>query len=315
MKKTTVTGRAEGALMGQFAGDALGGQVEFLAPDIITARFPSGLRQIRDGGTWNTIAGQPTDDSEMALMLAASLVGHPYYSEERAMAGYRWWWRSAPFDRGLTIMAAMGGHPDETSQANGAMMRVSPLAVFGAGHCLEDTARWAIRDAALTHPHPVCLEANALYAMAIAHAIRTGPTPEELYAELLSWVGERKLDPSLEAAIRAAAVEPPQNYGEPVAGWVLVAFQNALYRLLHAESFEEGVVETVMEGYDSDTNAAICGALLGSVYGIESVPEQWRHAVLNCRPEAGSPGVHRPRPKELWPVDVLELAHRLLPDA
>ncbi len=68
MKKTTVTGRAEGALMGQFAGDALGGQVEFLAPDIITARFPSGLREIRDGGTWNTIAGQPTDDSEMALM-------------------------------------------------------------------------------------------------------------------------------------------------------------------------------------------------------------------------------------------------------
>ncbi len=111
-----------------------------------------------------------------------------------------------------------------------------------------------------------------------------------------------------------------------------MAFQNALYRLLHAESFEEGVVETVMEGYDSDTNAAICGALLGSVYGIESVPEQWRHAVLNgvrnrigsgavaaCSAElpaeAGSPGVHRPRPKELWPVDVLELAHQLAQDA
>lgn len=81
-----------------------------------------------------------------------------------------------------------------------------------------------------------------------------------------------------------------------------MAFQNALYRLLHAESFEEGVVETVMEGYDSDTNAAICGALLGSVYGIESVPEQWRHAVLNCRLKRAARGFTGPGPKNFGPL-------------
>ena len=72
------------------------------------------------------------------------------------------------------------------------------------------------------------------------------------------------------------------------------------------------VENTIMRGGDTDTNAAICGALLGAVYGVEAIPQQWRDAVLNCRPEAGRPGVHRPRPECFWPVDAMELAEKLL---
>lgn len=71
-------------------------------------------------------------------------------------------------------------------------------------------------------------------------------------------------------------------------------------------------VETVMAGGDTDTNAAICGALLGAVHGVDSLPEQWRAAVLSCRLEAGLPGVRHPRPREYWPNDALELAAELL---
>ena len=95
-------------------------------------------------------------------------------------------------------------------------------------------------------------------------------------------------------------------------GWVLIALQNALWQMLHASNLEEGVVDTVMQGGDTDTNAAIAGALLGAVYGEEAVPAQWRESILNCRPEAGRPGVHKPRPAEYWPVDALELADALL---
>jgi hypothetical protein len=93
---------------------------------------------------------------------------------------------------------------------------------------------------------------------------------------------------------------------------VLVALQNAFYQLLHAPTTEEGIVNTVMSGGDTDTNAAIAGALLGAVHGRASMPFQWRRTVLTCRPLAGLPGVVRPRPKAFWPVDALELAERLL---
>jgi ADP-ribosylglycohydrolase len=93
---------------------------------------------------------------------------------------------------------------------------------------------------------------------------------------------------------------------------VLIAFQNALYQLLHAENLEEGIVNTVMCGGDTDTNAAICGALLGAVYGCDAIPEQWFQSVLTCRPLAGQVDVRRPRPECFWPVDAMILAERLL---
>ena len=65
--------RAQGCLLGQLAGDALGSLVEFKSPEEIRRTYPDGVRELADGGTWNTIAGQPTDDSEMALLLARML--------------------------------------------------------------------------------------------------------------------------------------------------------------------------------------------------------------------------------------------------
>jgi ADP-ribosylglycohydrolase len=65
--------KAQGCLLGQLAGDALGSLVEFQSPGEIRRSYTDGVRELADGGTWNTIAGQPTDDSEMALLLARML--------------------------------------------------------------------------------------------------------------------------------------------------------------------------------------------------------------------------------------------------
>lgn len=303
--------RAQGCLLGQLAGDALGSLVEFRSPEDIERQYPRGVRELADGGTWGTIAGQPTDDSEMALMLARMLVKEGTYNAEGAFEAYRYWYDSGPFDIGGTTIAGLRGTPNHSSQANGAMMRVSPLGIFGARYDLSQVADWARQDAALTHPNPVCQDANALYVMAIAHAIRTGCSPRELYNEILRWADGMDLDPKLKTAILEAKHSPPSEYVHQ-QGWVLIAFQNALWQLLHAPSLEEAVVDTVMRGGDTDTNAAICGALLGAVRGLHAIPDQWRECILNCRPEAGQAGVHQPRPQCFWPVGALELARHLL---
>lgn len=111
---------------------------------------------------------------------------------------------------------------------------------------------------------------------------------------------------------RRAVHEPPPD-GEcsgPKQGWVLVALQLAFHALLRFEGPADGVVWCVRRGGDTDTNAAIAGALLGAVHGREAVPPQWRRMVLSCR--ALGPAARRPRPHRYWPTDVLELAERLL---
>lgn len=65
--------RAQVCLLGQLAGDVLGSLVEFQSPEEIRRSYPEDVQELADGGTWNTIAGQPTDDTEMALLLARML--------------------------------------------------------------------------------------------------------------------------------------------------------------------------------------------------------------------------------------------------
>lgn len=306
-----VVARARGCLLGQLAGDALGSLVEFRSPGEIRATHSDGVRDMADGGTWNTLAGQPTDDSEMALLLARMLVDHGAYDPDAALSAYRFWIGSGPFDCGATIASALAGRPNPESQANGALMRVSPLGIFGAGRPRQDVADWAMRDAALTHPHPVCLQANALFAMAIARAVATGRGGAGLHGDIRRWAVGMDAAPSLVGIIDRSACAPPSDFLRH-EGWVLTALQNALWQLLHAPDLESGVIDTVGRGGDTDTNAAICGALLGAVHGRGAIPLRWSDTVLGCRPEGGRPGVRRPRPRVLWPVDALELADRLV---
>jgi len=303
--------RAQGCLLGQLAGDSLGSLVEFRSPDDIRREYPEGIRELTDGGTWNTIAGQPTDDSEMALLLARMLATQGKYDPDEARRAYIFWLDSGPFDCGMTVSSGLQGRPNPDSQANGAMMRVSPLGIFGANHDPELVAEWARQDAVITHPHPVCQQANALYTMAIARAVRDGCDARNLYRQIVTWAEGMKVDRGLLDAVRGAAEAPPIDYVHQ-QGWVLTAFRNALWQLLHAPDLEEAVVDTVMRGGDTDTNAAICGALLGAVHGRNAVPSQWVESLLKCRPAAGQPHVRRPRPECFWPVDALELAERLV---
>ena len=323
-----ILARAQGCLLGQFAGDALGSLVEFKSQSSIRAQYPSGPRLLQDGGSWQTIAGQPTDDSEMALALARSIVKKNDYGEEEAANAYAQWYDSHPFDIGNTTSMALDGASDalhqglsaalaahaqasSTSQANGALMRVSPLAIFGTALEPHQIARLARTDAGITHPHEVCRSANAVFSVAISYAIKKGYSAELTYRFAWSWAHEHAVDPVVLESLEAAEFEAPTDFMTKM-GWVRIAFQNAFYQLLHAATLEEGVINTVRAGGDTDTNAAIVGALLGAVHGRPGIPAQWMDRVLTCRPIQGLQGVKKPRPASYWPVDALSLAERLL---
>lgn len=318
--------RARGCLLGQIAGDSLGSLVEFQPAAQIAARFRSGVRELADGGPWGTLAGQPTDDSELALALARALTARGGFHDETVTEAYVRWFSSGPFDVGATTSQALsaaaaapsgarasaarrGGNAG--SQANGALMRISPLGILGHAAPPGTLAIWAQADACLTHRHPVCQAASAVLAVAIAFAIRTGAAPAAVYDFATRWAAEWPINGDVQRALGDARRGPPADY-QTNMGWVLVALQNAFYQLLHAPALADGVMDTVQRGGDTDTNAAIAGALLGASYGESAIPAQWRDCVLSCRPQAGFPGVRRPRPQAYWPIDCLELAAALL---
>lgn len=316
--------RAQGCLLGQFAGDTLGGLVEFKATNLIQKDYPDGVRDMRDGGTWRNIAGQLTDDSEMALMLARTLVHHGRYDPGAALDAYLHWWPQA-WDHGSTLSAALGPasrgktaaerlqlageHANHRSQSNGSLMRICPLGIFGASR-LDCVAGWARQDSGLTHPNPVCKDACAVFISAIAHAVARGGGPESAYQAALAEASRPEVQPAVLEALTQARHAPPADYASQM-GWVLIALQNAFYQLLHAPTLEAGVIDTISRGGDTDTTAAIAGALLGAVHGREAVPGRWVRLLLSCRPLPES-GTAHPMPPEFWPVEALEIAEALL---
>jgi ADP-ribosylglycohydrolase len=305
--------RARGCLLGQLAGDSLGSLVEFKSAADIKKRYPDGVRLLADGGTFNTLAGQPTDDSEMALALARSLREHGTYRADLVRAAYRAWAASGPFDIGTTTSAGLAGHPNPDSQANGALMRISPLGIFCSRPEIDDDRMiaWARDDAGLTHVHPVCRDSSAVFVRTIALAIRHRHTSDQAAVSAIDSLDRIDAEPSVRRAIeRGLNGERPASY-ERSMGFVLIALQNAFYQLVMVPGVERGVIDTVGRGGDTDTNGAICGALLGAVHGEGAIPSQWREAILSCQPEAGRPRVRRPRPSIYWPVDAIELADAL----
>ena len=315
--------RAAGCLLGQVIGDNLGALVEFESAEQITRRYPAGVRELEDGGHWDIIAGQPTDDSELALALARTLTDTRDYDPDAVAEAYGRWFASGPFDIGTTTQAALSAAAGarenkaaaarkaarDDSQSNGSLMRVSPIGVWARDPALAAEA--AARDSELSHPHPTCVAACASYAAAIATGTRGG----DRRAMLSTAAGIAEVHRTSAAAIAAAleaarAGRRPESYFRNM-GWVVTAFQNAFYHLAHTRDFEAALVDTIAQGGDTDTNAAIVGALLGAAEGRRAIPARWTTVVLGCRP-LKEIRARQPRPAEYWPDDIVALAEALL---
>lgn len=314
--------RAQGLLLGQLIGDALGAQVAFQTMDEIAEAFPDGVRAIRDGGPLDTLAGQPTDDSEMALALARTLVTSSSYDPRSAAEAYVDWFQSGPFDigvatraaceagaeaagRGEDVSAAMRRGARFESQANGALMRAAPLALIQSD--TQAAAMVAMEDARLTHPHPVCLSANAVYVAALVDGLGGG-TPASMHEAAAAAADGIEGAAEVVERLQWARSEPPKLDVVDI-GSVLNALQNAFFELLNAASLEEGLIRTVGRGGDTDSNGAIAGALLGAAHGASTVPGRWRRMVITCRPDSYAT---RPRPLRFWPVDALHIVEAVL---
>jgi ADP-ribosylglycohydrolase/fructose-1,6-bisphosphatase/inositol monophosphatase family enzyme len=294
---------AQGAMLGQVIGDSLGARVEAKPANEIARLYPGGLRELADGGVYHLMAGQPTDDSEMALTLARSIAREGRYDAARVLDAYRHWITSRPVDVGMTTEKGLIGASDPRSESNGSLMRCSPIGVWAAGDPAL-AARTARDDSALTHPNDICVEACAAYCAAIAAGI--GGAGREAMVEAAA---AHSKGPARDAVKRGAGgARPADFFTHP--GWVVLALQNAFFCLMKMD-FEQALVSTVGQGGDTDTNAAIAGALLGAAHGREAIPLRWIFAVLSCRPLAES-GALRPRPVEYWPDDILELSEALL---
>jgi ADP-ribosyl-[dinitrogen reductase] hydrolase len=301
--------RAIGCLLGQATGDALGTRYEFkssasvhkcMKADIVYGHLP-----ILGDGPFSVAPGQVTDDTELALGLARSLVKCGGFSPQDIAQTYTRWYHSPPFDCGGTTMKAFnhsepkksGGYnyqvirasakkSNQDSLSNGCMMRISPLAIAGLRWNPAILRKVAQYDCQLTNPSEISQDAVAVYVTALQTAMLTGDK-YLVYAEAIRVAKTKTVIDLLTSAIKCA--EPIQIGKKkeltqgPNMGYFGIALQNAFYELMNGTSYEDSLVRIIRRGGDTDTNGCIAGSLLGAYYGGDQIPPDWISTVINAK--------------------------------
>jgi ADP-ribosyl-[dinitrogen reductase] hydrolase len=285
-----------GALLGLACGDAVGTTVEFRPPGSFTP-----LTDMVGGGPFRLNAGEWTDDTSMALCLAASLVQQGEFDPQDQMRRYLRWrddgYMSSNgrcFDIGGTVADALqrfsrtgepfAGPTASDTAGNGSLMRLAPIPM-----AFWRDSRLAVARAAemsrTTHGAVEAVDACRYYCGLIVGALRGVPKAEllaPLFAPVAGLWEEAPLAPAIDRIARGSYLDrdPPEIRG---TGYVVASLEAALWAFARGEDFESSVLLAANLGDDADTTAAICGQLAGACYGVASIPRHWRARLVDAK--------------------------------
>ena len=278
--------RFRGALLGLACGDAVGTAVEFKA----RGTFPP-LTGMIGGGPFDLKPGEWTDDTSMALCLAASLIETKGFDARDQMERYLKWSEEgylssngSCFDIGLTIGSALrrykrtgdpfSGSTDPTSAGNGSLMRLAPIVLFyypDRDLCLN----FSSESSRTTHGTLECLDACRLFSDMLFRAL-DGAGKENILLGSPSGLVSAKI---LKSIARGSYFDKPTSEILGL-GYVVKSLEAALWCFWKTDTFEQAILTAANLGDDADTTAAICGQIAGAFYGENSIPVSWLNQLV-----------------------------------
>lgn len=263
--------RVLGCLFGVHCGDALGAAWEFQTPDFIERANPGGVRTLSAGGQFDWPEGAATDDTAQTLLVAeALLTSDPELDLSVTLVR---WLRDGPPDVGTTTMRGLrntersGRAGTEGMYGNGSLMRTAPVGcVTSSPDIASNIARGL---SSVTHSDSLCVDACGAYAAIVCELVNGRSVPDAL-ATGVGVAANRQTS----EAIRTGS-HWPLNMQPPASGHVIDSLRVAVSALGEPVSAIEALSQVVLLGYDTDTNAAIAGGLIGARDGIDAWPDKW----------------------------------------
>lgn len=279
--------RVIGGVVGLALGDALGAPYEFRRASAIPSPLPAFTEP------WMGLPpGTTTDDTAMARNLVRSLVASEGFDAADLVARHVAWWRTRPPDVGVQTSRVLARAADgadattaarallaergpEVSAGNGSVMYCAPLGLAYA-HRPDALADLAPRLSALTHADGRCATGVLAVTLAIASLTR-GHDARDAVADALGAARPHEGGEELEFLVDA--VGDSRSVDGPDQGFCLYAAAVGLQAVARDDDAATALLRVVALGGDTDTNAAVAGALLGARDGVGSFPDAWRSSL------------------------------------
>ena len=235
-----------------------------------------------------------TDDTQMTIGLAETLIEHgrvdlPTLSQ-RFAANYEPHRGYGQGARQILECIAAGNDHDVLAETifpggsfgNGAAMRVAPVGLM-FGHDHDRVVAEARLSALPTHRHPLGIEGAELLALAIAVAAEGPPLDRRRFYDVLT---KRCHSDEFAWQLRAARkLRRSDSLG--FLGNSLPAHRSVVTAIVcftvSPGKYEDVVTRAISLGDDTDTLAAMAGALCGAHLGAGVIPARWLERLENGR--------------------------------
>lgn len=272
-------------LFGFCVGDALGVPVEFSDRNM---RKKDPVREMRGYGTHHQPAGTWSDDTSLMLCLIDAV--NQGYSIQKTADNFVDFYKNGAFtpygevfDIGISTRNAIekmcGSEPpvrcggtSERDNGNGSLMRVLPLAFYGAR---MDGPQWISlveEVSSLTHGHKRSMFACIFYVK-LAMRLMAGDSKEGALERTIGFM-EQYCAKSYAAEweyfdriLSKRILELEENEIRST-GYVVDTLEAALWSFFGGRSYRDIVLKAVNLGGDTDTVAAIAGGLAGIYYCV-----------------------------------------------
>ena len=288
--------RVQGLLLGTAVADSLGLPLEGLTPKrIANLHWAKHLRQrfFFHHGLWS-------DDTEHSIMLTQALLASgekPDLFAKKLAWELRWWLVGLPAGVGLatgrSIFKLWLGFPPRksgvSSAGNGPMMRTAPIALVS-----DPTMRRKLvkTQTTLTHTDP-----KAFYAawavtelcVLMLHSDQAPPSDQifSVFRKVTDSKDWHNLITSIEDACdrKATLKELITNLdGSPtrgISGYCYHTLAAITYcGIKNSWSYQNTITDLLIAGGDTDTTAAIAGAICGSLEGTTGIPSTWSRGLV-----------------------------------
>lgn len=284
--------QTQALILGLAIGDALGVPVEFEKRNTFKITDMTGF------GTYNQPVGTWSDDTSLTLVLLEHLFEKSDLSNlMNKFKSYRNGYLTPYgecFDIGIATSNAIDryiagipidgiGGKEEWDNGNGALMRISPLAILLKNEVdFTKKIKTIEKYTKLTHAHPRSIVASILYIQLLIELLFKNNLKTSLKATKLLF--ENSFDIS-----HPYRKEYEEHFKEIFfdnffdkkeseilsTGYVVDTLKAVIWCLGNSNSFEGTVLKAVNLGDDTDTIGGITGTLAGIIYGLESIPNKW----------------------------------------
>jgi ADP-ribosylglycohydrolase len=287
----TLRNKIRAVLLGVALGDALGVPVEFWRRESVRRNPVTGMRGF---GAHKVPAGTYSDDTALTLCLADNLASG--FDLDRLAQSFLQWcyedlWAAGKRAFGLGqrtfrafVRLEQGVAPEqaggrlERDNGNGALMRIAPLMFYLLDKPFVERLDITRQVSSITHAHVRSVIA-CFYHLEFARLLYFGWDKFDALRELRQLGDFLVFDPPEEKAVFArlwqGEIAKLPDTEIRSGGYVIDTLEASLWCLLTTNSFADALLAAVNLGNDTDTTAAVTGALAGLLYGEAAMPEEW----------------------------------------